>query len=177
MTLLTSKTPVILWHEVIKNAEDRCSITLNEELEAYLISLLIRYTDKPEVAQQIFAKAFLSALQQGVKQRALSLQTVGDQCLLYAGLFPRHAEKRTVKITYFVDLGRAAYSNISNTTNDLYWSLALQFVVLTDVLQSIRQPSDLLPLEAYEQWSQLGSKRAFNILQTYTRGLPMTTKR
>lgn len=175
MTLLTSQTPVVLWYDVVKNAEDRCSITLNEELEAYLISLLIRYTDKPEVAQQIFAKAFLNAIQQGEKQRILALQNVGDQCLLYAGLFPRQAEKRRVRITYFVDLGRAAYSNISNTANDLYWALSLQFVALMDVLQSIRQPPDLLPLEAYEQWSQLGSKRALSILQSYTRGLPITT--
>jgi hypothetical protein len=176
MTLLTSQTPIALWHNVIKEAEEQCDIILNEELEAYLISLLMRYIDKPEVAQQIFATAFLEGLQKPQQQRHLSLQNVGDQCLLYAGLFPRHAAKHHVKLTYFVDLGRAAYANISNVTNDLYSALAFQFVVLTDILQSIRQPPDLLPLEAYEQWSELGSQRALTILQSYTHGIP-TRKR
>lgn len=172
MTLIINDSSLILWHEVIKTAENRCSISLNDDLEAYLISLLIRYSNKPEVAQQIFAKAYLEALQKRSNQRNESLQTVGDKCLLYAGLFPHHAEKRHVKITYFVDLGRSAYAGISKTANDLYWALALQFVALMDVLQSIRQSPELLPIEAYEQWDKLGSKRAFQVLQSYTRGIP-----
>lgn len=173
MTLLINDSSLMLWYEVIKSAENRCSISLNADLEAYLTSLLIRYSNRPEVAQQIFAQSYLQALQQQSHQRNESLQTVGDQCLLYAGLFPHHAEKRHVKITYFVDIGRAAYANISKTANDLYWALALQFVALMDVLQSIRQSSELMPIEAYEQWDELGSKRALQILQSYTRGMPI----
>lgn len=173
MALLIGETSVLLWHEVIKSAEHRCSITLNDELEAYLISLLMRYSNKPEVAQQIFAKSYLEALQHHDKQRNISLQHVGDQCLLYAGLFPQQAEKRHVKITYFVDLGRAAYTAISRTANDLYFVLSLQFVALMDVLQSIPEQPVLKPLAAYEQWDQLGSQRAFQLLQAYTKGLPI----
>src|SRR5262249_52839092 len=101
-----------------------------------------------------------------------SLQNVGDQCLLFVGLFPHAAEKKHVKINYFVDLGRSAYANISHTVNDLYWSLAIQFVALMDVLQSIRHTPDLLPLEAFEQWSELDSQRALQILNEYTKGIP-----
>ena len=50
------------------------------------------------------------------------------------------------------------------TANDLFWVLALQFVTLMDVLQSISQTSQLLPLDAYEQWETLGSRRAFAYL-------------
>ncbi|VVC75854.1 hypothetical protein AQUSIP_11510 [Aquicella siphonis] len=173
MPLLTSETTLVLWHETIKNAEIRCSISLTQELETYLISLLIRYTDRPEVAQQIFAKTFLEAMQQRERQRNACLQNVGDQCLLYAGLFPRQAQKKHVKINYFVDLGRSAYATISNTANDIYWSLALQFVTLMDVLQSIRETPDLMPLEAYDQWNELGSQRALSCLLGYTRGVPV----
>src|SRR5437016_2911471 len=108
MNLLTNETVLILWQDVVKNAEDRCSISLKEELEAYLVSLLVRYTNKPEVAKQVLATAFMEALQRRANQRNVSLQHVGDQCLLFAGLFPRVAEKRHVKINYFVDLGRSA---------------------------------------------------------------------
>jgi len=172
MSLLTSETPLGLWHEVIKSAENRCAIVLNDDLEVYLISLLMRYSNKPEVAQQVFAKNYLEALHRHDRQRHLYLQTVGDQCLLYAGLFPQQAERHHVKVTYFVDLGRAAYSTISKTANDLFWILALQFVALMDVLQSIPEKPVLLPLEAYEQWKKLDSQRALQILREYTKALP-----
>lgn len=177
MNVLTNSTPIILWQDVVKHAESRCSITLKEELEAYLVSLLVRYTNKPEIVKQIVATAFLEAMQKREKQRNMSLQDVGDQCLLFAGLFPRAAEKRNVKIGYFVDLGRSAYSAISAKTTDLYGSLAVEFVVLMDVLQSIRQVPDLLPLEAYDQWMEVGSQRALKILNEYTAALAIKNEK
>lgn len=158
----------MLWRDVVKEAEDRCSINLQEELETYLISLLIRYLDNPEMTQRIFAVAFMEALKRGAKERQVSLQNVGDECLLFAGLFPKAALPRQVTIKYFVDLGRTAYFSISNKNNDLYTALAFQFVVLMDVLQSIPNQTPLLPLEAYEQWQTLGSQRALEILKSYT---------
>lgn len=173
MGLLLNNTSLFMWHEVIKSAENRCSIILDDNLEAYLISLLMRYSNKPEIAQFVFAEHYLQALKQRHAQRNASLQLVGDQCLLYAGLFPHQAEMRHVKITYFVDLGRIAYNTISNTTNDVFSALALEFVALMDVLQSIPEKPVLLPLEAYDQWGKLKSKRALQILQAYSKGLPI----
>ena len=164
-----------LWQDVIKTAENQCAILLDEELEVYLISLLMRYIDKPEVTKQIFAETFIEAIHQQEMQRKLTMQNVGDQCLLFAGLFPLNAEKRHVNLKYFVEIGRSAYATISKTSEDLFWTLSFQFVPLMDVLQSIRQTPDLLPLQAYEQWNDLGSKRAFNILQSYSQGLPLHT--
>lgn len=173
MNLLTNNNPVDLWQDVIKHAEGRCSIALREELETYLISLLIRYTNKPEVAKQIFATAYFEAFRLHQNERKTSLQHVGDQCLLFAGLYPHVAEKRHVKISYFVDMGRSAYAGVSGKAHDLYWTLAFQFVALMDVLQSIRQYPDLLPLEAYEQWEEVGSQRALQILREYTQAMPI----
>ena len=162
---------MLLWQQVVRDAEKECAVSLETALENYLISLLYRYIDKPEMVRKVFAVAFLQALQQQTHQRQLSLQQVGDQCLILTGLFPHHTNRRTVKMRYFVDLGQAAYAAISNDTNDsLYNTLAMRFVLLMDVLQSIRQYHDLLPLEAYEQWHELGSQRAFKILQSYTKG-------
>ncbi len=171
MNLLTSTTSVCLWQDVIKGAENRCSITLQEDLEQYLVALVMRYINQPDVVKKIFATAFLEALQLRERERSVSLQHVGDQCLIFAGLFPRAAEKRHVKIGYFVDLGRSAYGAISKSTDDLYGSLALKFVVLMDVLQSI-QETELMPFEAYEQWSEVGSERAMAILKQYVNVVP-----
>jgi hypothetical protein len=173
MNFMMNETSIILWQDVVKQAENQCSVILKQELESYLISLLVRYTDKPELAKQIFATAFLNAMQAREHERKVSLQQVGDQCLLFAGLFPHAAEKRHVKISYFVDLGQAAYVNVSAKANDLYWSLAYQFVELMDVLQSVRHSHDLLPIQAYEQWSEVGSQRALKMLQQYTTATPI----
>lgn len=173
MNLLMKDTSIALWQDVVKNAEDNCSIVLKEDLEAYLVYLLVRYTTKPEIAKQILASAFLEALTMRENQRNVSLQHVGDHCLIYAGFFPRLAEKRHVRLSYFVDLGRSAYGTMSRQADDLYWSLAVQFVGLMDVLQSIRHTPDLLPLEAYEQWEAVGSQRALRMLRQYTGAIPL----
>jgi hypothetical protein len=173
MSLLIHASPNMLWHGIIQSAKADCDLNLSLDLEAYLISLLMRYTNKPEVVQQIFATAFLDALQSETTLRNASLKDVGDQCLLFAGLFPQAAERRHVKLIYFVDIGRSAYTAISNEANGLFSALALQFVPLMDILQSIRTHPQLLPLEAYEQWQDLGSKRALKILQSYTKGFPL----
>src|SRR3990167_9816497 len=133
MNLLTNPNPSQLWQEVIKHAEERCSVTLKAELESYLVSLMIRYTDKPNVAKQVFASALFEALDKSQAERSLLLQQLGDQCLLYAGLFPQSSQRKQVKINYFVDIGRLAYGTISHTTSDLFGSLAFQFVLLMDV--------------------------------------------
>lgn len=169
MSLLVNDNPHVLWHETIKEAENRCSVQLDQHLEIYLVSLLTRYTDKPDMVKRLFATALLEALEKAEAERNVMLQRVGDECLIFSGFFPRAAEQRHVNIRYFVDIGRSAYSNMSHT---LFDNLATEFVSLMDVLQSIKSDVDLLPLEAYEQWEMLGSKRALKILQGYSRNSP-----
>jgi hypothetical protein len=163
----TSPNVIKLWQETVKGAEDRCHVHLHAELEAYLVSLLIRFTNQPQLGEQAMAAEFLRALQERELIRRYSLAHVGDQCLLLSGLFPGMAEHRMVKISYFIDLGRSAYANISNTTHDLYADLASQFVVLMDVLQSLNARHVLLPLEAYDLWKESGSQHALAVLRSY----------
>jgi hypothetical protein len=176
MSLITNDNSIILWRDAIKDAENNCSVTLGAELVSYLTSLLVHYTDKPEIAKAIVSSALLEAMQQEGRQRLIILQNVGDQCLLYSGLFPHIAERRLVKISYFVELGRSAYAAISYTANDLFSLLAKQFVIIMDVLQSMRYNAELLPLEAYEQWNELGSQRARKALEVYSQVIALRNK-
>src|SRR5579872_6449634 len=113
MKLLLNSTPLALWHDIIHEAENTCAISLKEELESYLVFLLMRYTNKPEAIRRVVAADFLEGLSFNPKQRALALQTVGDNCLIFSGLFPKIAQKRLVKISYFVKMGQSAYIAIS----------------------------------------------------------------
>lgn len=177
MTLLVNSTSVALWHDIIHEAEAACTITLKEDLESYLVFLLMRYVNKPEMVKQIMANEFLEGLQQTYYKRQVAMQDVGDKCLLFSGLFPHIAEKRLVKISYFVNIGQSAYDTLSKQSTDLYGSLSRQFVSLMDILQSIRvytqKISDLLPFEAYDLWRDTGSKRAFRALKGHTQSLSM----
>ena len=167
MNMETQSNVIVLWRDAVKGAEDRCQVSLQEEIESYLVSLLMRFTNQPELANCVVATEFLQAMQERDIMRRYSLADVGDQCLLFSGLFPGLAEQRQVEVKYFVDIGRSAYATISDKTTDLYGSLATQFVMLMDVLQSVNQRHILLPFEAYKLWQELGSKRALRALQEY----------
>jgi hypothetical protein len=176
MDLITASSSSILWRDLIKQAEGKCDIVLTDELETYLVSLLARYLTHQGPIRTLFATAFLEAINFQQHERQIALQEIGDQCLIFTGLFAKQVVKRNLKIAYFVEIGRTAYLANSIQDNDLFNVLAMQFVVLMDVLQSTRQYPDLLPLEAYEQWESLGSKRAYKILSDYTKAIPLRGK-
>lgn len=176
MKVLVNSTPVALWQDIVHEAETACATSLSHELEAYVVFLLMRYMDKPEISKRIVALHLLEGLH--AKERDVALLGVGDTCLLFSGLFPGMAEKRLVKISYFVNMGRSAYDAVSKTSNDIYSLLAQQFVVIMDILQSIRDfarnvPA-LMPIQAYDLWNEAGSQRALRILRQHTRATPVS---
>jgi hypothetical protein len=177
MKIIISSTPVVLWHSIVQEAESQCSTHLHVELESYLVFLLMKYLTKPELAKRIMASEYLQSLAAHPNKRRVALQTVGDECLLFSGLFPKQAHKRLVKISYFISLGKVAYTSISHSKSDLFGSLALHFVPIMDILQTITQ-ADLLPLEAYDLWNDTQSPRALAMLKEYTKSsaTPMQSK-
>jgi len=128
MNIVTRETATALWHEVVHEAEASCRIMLREEIESYLVFLLMRYIDRPDVIRQIVALDFLQGVESTRKMREMVLRDVGDRCLLFAGLFPALAETRLVRLSYFVRIGQASYFRISRKSNDLYDHLSHQFV-------------------------------------------------
>jgi hypothetical protein len=127
---------------------------------------------------------FLEAFQQSHPQRSEALRDVGDQCLLFSGLFPRRAERRRVRVSYYVKLGRSAYQNLAdslNKTADLFARLAEEFIVAMDTLQAIRvlgqQTTGLLPAQAYELWQDTASRQAYAEVVRQTGGQPVLLTR
>ena len=122
---------------------------------------------------------YLSAHHLSSRLRSEQLRDIGDQCLLVSGLFPQTAEKRQVDINYYVNIGRSAYHHISTITQqgiaELYQQLAESFILLMDLLQTIRQYSmpALQPISAFEMWDKTGSQAAFK--QISENGVPVHT--
>jgi len=180
--LLVDRHATAQWHDLVKEAEAYNGVSLDEELESYLVFLLMRYTGKPELAAKVMALDYLQGAQTYGAERKERMRDVGDQCLLYSGLFPKRAEKRRVRVSYYVDLGRTAYQNVAEAAQaamaEMFAHLAESFVSLMDTLQAMRamhQGTDVAldPIRAFELWQDTGSQHARTVLRQTTRATPI----
>lgn len=191
-SLILHSTPTALWQDLILQAEKENSLRLSEELESYLVFLLMRFSKNPEVLHSVLATDFLlsvNELRQGIKHGVKHgikhesdqvLRDVGDKCLLFSGLFPGKARKSRVKISYYVKLGQSAYDSLSGIENSelasLFSQLSHYFVSLMDVLQTLRElnhdkiKNEIDLLQAEELWHDTHSLHALKILRKHTNG-------
>lgn len=183
--LIIQPTSLADWQSLIKEAENASHHSLAEDLESYLVFLLMRFTSRAEVANSVLAREFLQSLKLIGQEKVEHLREVGDKCLLFAGLFPGRAERRRVQISYFVELGQNAYAHLATTLNkqklaELYLALHDGFVTLMDVLHTVREinnnTNSLTPLQAAELWTDTASSHALTTLRHYTAALPIFIK-
>lgn len=167
------------WHRAVTEAATRAEHSLDEARESYLVFLLMRYLRRPEMVRAVLAARFLEALQEPRRRRREQLQEVGDHCLIFAGLFPEQADRRRVRLSYFVDLGRTAYGDLAAAGGsmhaELFRALAVTFAPLADVLRALREDREaalMTALEAAERSLQLDSRLARRELRTFTDATP-----
>jgi hypothetical protein len=180
--LLVQRSAAAEWLSLVHEAETAIAHPLDEEMQSYLVFLLMRFTGKPELAASVLAVEYLQSMQALGRAGRDQLRNVGDKCLLYSGLFPKRAERRRVKISYFVDLGRSAYQLLSERLERsgaaMYRRLAGTFIPLMDVLQAMRSlgaGDPLTPLQAIELWQETGSRAALRTLRRRTQATPLLT--
>lgn len=165
------------WHTLVLEAEQDYGCRLDEAMQSYLVFTLMRFARDHKLNAQALALDYLRSHHLSTSLRSEQLRNIGDQCLLVSGLFPQSAEKRHVDVGYYVDLGRSAYHHISSVTQqgvaELYQQLAESFILLMDLLQTIRRYSmpAMQPLTALELWQHCGSKAALR--QISDAGLPV----
>jgi len=163
--LILDSTALAQWQSLVHEAQSACDHRLDEALESYLVFMLMRFTDKPLCISRIMAEEYLTAQTLSGEQRAERLREVGDHCLLFSGLFPQLAERRLVRISYFVNLGQSSYHQLSKVLDRgwsaVYGHLSDAFVVLMDILQSMRELGGgtvLTPMQSLELWQDTGSR-------------------
>lgn len=178
--LILEPTSTAQWHALVSEAEAVANRQLDETLESYLVFLLMRFIARPDFAGRAMAIEYLHGLSESGQLQEVQLRDVGDQCLLYSGLYPRHAERRLVRVSYYVDLGRGAYGALAERLRhagaEVYQELCEGFVALMDVLQAMR-PLDgaapLAPLQSLELWADTGSPGALRGLRSVTDATPV----
>jgi hypothetical protein len=165
--LILESSELSQWHTLVHEAEQDYGCHLDEAMESYLVFTLMRFAKNQQLNVQALAIDYLNSHHLPNSLRSEHLRNIGDQCLLVTGLYPQSAEKRQVGVSYYIDLGRSAYHHISTVTQlgiaELYQQLAESFILLMDLLQTIRQYTApaLQPIAALELWNQTGSRAAF----------------
>lgn len=182
--IILQPTAVAQWHTLVHEAEGMSGNYLAEDIENYLVWLLLRYTNHGDALSKSLASKYLQG--QGASRSAQqeSLRDVGDICLILAGLFPERAIKLLVPITYFIELGRRAYNELSallqtmhsqDALAQLYLDLQQKFVELIETLHCMRELAgddyELSLLQAEELWQYAHSQHAMKIIRKYTKGI------
>jgi hypothetical protein len=178
--LILEPTSQAQWLTLLHEAESACDRHLDETLESYLVFLLMRFTDKPYCTARIMASDYLESQLLNGEQRIGRLRDVGDHCLLFSGMFPQLAERRLVRVSYFVTLGRSSYRQLSSVLDrswaTVYQHLSEAFIVLMDVLHAMRElggDAVLTPIQAMDLWADTGSRRCFQQMAGDGRAVPV----
>ena len=144
-----------LWVDLVHEAEREASAPLGEELESYLVFLLIAHMRDTQLHRSAVAVDYLLARSQCGQRHRDELRAVGDRCLLLAGLYPEQAQQRMVGLDYFMAMGSQAYQELAHavraTVADLYEHLARAFARVVRVLLEVRRRTrDVAPLVLFD---------------------------
>ncbi len=169
------------WRALLNEAQAAAGCELDAEVESYVVLTLLRFLGQADDS----AKTKLVArLPENLVQRerwfSEGLREVAEQCLLFAGLFPDHAERCALPVTYFIDMGHKAYAELARGKDGEVFGMVYDtYVDIIDVLQNMRDLDDgrrcLGLISAHDMWVKTGSRHAFKVLRETTRALPSCT--
>ena len=164
------------WRALLTEAQLGANVQLPPPVEGYLIGLLFRHTGSHSPNGEPHNSLF-DRMEQMFAFDSDDSRLVGDQCMMFAGVFPEHAIRKGVPIVYFVQLGRSAYRDYGlHHRSELHVLLSDWFVHAMDVMHTLRTSQIGEPcidaLNAYHLWCEQGSVHGWNVLRAMTQSLP-----
>ena len=182
------------FHEEVDAAADVAGKEVSEEGVFYLSNLLVEQTRTPSAdAASTLAELHIQAAGSGRIAAIRSYRTLGDKALYTAGFFPESLSRKTVRASYYVDMGRSAYDRLARMLevprNDMlvnqsghkdlsaiFDELAESFFACTEILREVHEamrartaakPSQTDLLKLYEDWLATGNRQALRQLQRH----------
>lgn len=135
------------WYALVIETEKNAGITLGGVVQNYLVMTLDAMTTDLSICNVQIAIPFLSSISLSSTNDSIVLRTVGDQCLLIAGLFPERAFKKNLTDAYFIHMGQNAYYALSHSNlpmlfdKDIFTELCQAFPKLALFLREMRDIS------------------------------------
>lgn len=166
--------------ELVKEACQHRQVKTPPDVEVYLVKLLNHYLqtrnlhqpkteDLTEKQPDTFAEMYLQAMNtEGIKRNEL-MRIVADKSLYLTGFFADSFHRKIVDIDYYVEIGSAAYSNLSHWTrqdsmSELFETFSKRFTEFVEVLNYISEKSivqsDENVLRLYDRYLRTGSDLA-----------------
>lgn len=169
------------WRALLTEAQHLARLYLAAEIEEYLVRLLYQVIGRPGGTVVQDAQAFIERLAMARGRAGNALLAVGEESLVFAGLFPEQAIRKGIPITYFVQVGVNAYRELAavlpqGAMRGICTDMADRFVDVLDVLHTLREMQSDVPcidgLNAYQLWREAGSSHAWQVLRQLTSAFP-----
>lgn len=125
--------------ELVHTAEEKLNITLQHDLQAYIVHLFAHFMDKPQINTVPVSIKLMSSINLPITTRKEILKSVGDECLLINAM--GWGRMRWPTNTYYVEIGQMAYSTrafVVMPPEDIYDTLAVEFNTVTKILQQCK---------------------------------------
>ena len=164
------------WRALLTHAQLSAGVRISPAVEEHLVALLFRHVGAGTSTRDL-ENGFIDRIDRILHADTSDPSVVGDQCLLFAGLFPEHAIRKSVPVSYFVEVGRHAYREFaSKHKSEIHALLAEEFVAAMDTLQTLRVLQSGEPcldaFNAFNLWHDLGSAHGWRMLRAMTSALP-----
>ena len=125
--------------EIVMEAQGKSQVFLASDMEAFLVHVIARTIDKPNMWERPVAVKILGAQTLSGSHRATALQSIGEECLFIDGWQLKQARWPTQ--TYFIDMGEIAFGMASISTrpaNKLLELASNNFKLMSTVLKTAR---------------------------------------
>ena len=181
------------FHSEVDAATDATGRPVSEEGVFYLSNLLVEQTRTPASSTpETLAELHIRAVHAPRATQIREYRSLGDRALYVAGFFPESLSRKTVRPSYYMDMGRAAYDQLARLLgggavgkvnssghkglDEIFAELSESFRACTEVLREVhasmqarneRPPTEAELLALYEEWCASGNRQALRKLQKY----------
>ena len=177
----------------LKSVMEKQQVSAQTESIEYLADIMLRYMESDtffvknaegKLENNILADLYAEYIQGSVQKKKLTLQRLGDICLLISGFFSDSLKRKVVDIDYYFGMGGSAYWTLSQIHashgSTLYKELSMKFKPFSGILGELSERSGLQTnadiLRLYERWLMTGSERLRGILSEQGIATPLTTE-
>ncbi|WP_119328415.1 hypothetical protein [Cysteiniphilum halobium] len=138
--VVIANTMIESFYDLISESQKVVGIELDVEIEAFVVYALLRNVKYTKLKEMTFAQSLLN----GISHKNIDeLEKVLDCSLIYAGWYPKRAQKLGVSPSYFSDIGKTAslelayyYRLLKSSYQKTYTKISMEFDKLVMLLQS-----------------------------------------
>jgi len=178
--------PLDFFRDQVCNATQSLKLQLDGDIEFYLVNLLCDFINPAHmnidegmtVLDTPLALMLKKALESTPDIQIKVYKRLGDTSLYFAGYFQDYFNRKTYDVSYFIDMGAAAYGQTSalmrSHKNDthfskIYLSLSQEFHKLVNIVAEVSESTPLARkrdlLTTYDRWQQTHSEKLRRILE------------